>query len=230
MEIVRSTFYQEVLEYAETQRRRPGESESDRYYRMEEEWISRQGPTSDFVLNVVSRRQSNNTNGTEMDRLVQRFLEYRRLVRMREEGGVNNETLGPDDDGDFFSESDDGRASNTRGSGGNPREGRSRRHLEFFVGFILGFFLGVIMLCFVWDENLSKSQRAGVLTGVAFNMYLQMGGKNQKSQGKGGAKKSLDDGSALDTSIEMGGVPEDAAISTLPPTTNCQVTTQRTSH
>ncbi len=215
VEIVRSTFYREVLEYAETQRRRPGEEEADRYYRMEEEWISRQGPTSDFVLNVVSRRQSNNSNGTEMDRLVQRFLEYRRLVRMRQEGGAGDGTSGPDDDVEFFDtnvEGDNERASNTRGNGGNSRGGRGRSHLEFFVGFILGFFLGVIMLCFVWDENLSKFQRAGVLTGVAFNMYLQMGGKSEKSKSNKAAKNSLEDGSTLGTSIGDGDLINPATI------------------
>ena len=68
------------------------------------------------------------------------------------------------------------------------------------------------MLCFVWDENLSKSQRAGVLTGVAFNMYLQMGGKSEKSKSNKAAKNSLEDGSTLGTSIGDGDLINPATI------------------
>ena len=86
VEIIRSTFYQEVLEYERTQRRRPREDEAERYYRMEEEWISRQGPTSDFALNVATRRirnNNNNSNDTEMDRIVRSFYSTNGLLEVQ---------------------------------------------------------------------------------------------------------------------------------------------------
>ena len=81
----------------------------------------------------------------------------------------------------------------------NNRTSRNRRHVEFLVGFFLGFFLGVIMLCFIWDEHLSKYQRAGVVTGVAFNLYFQIGTKNNhERKGTKNSKQSAVDGSTID--------------------------------
>ena len=212
VEIIRSTFYQEVLEYERTQRRRPREDEAERYYRMEEEWISRQGPTSDFALNVATRRirnNNNNSNDTEMDRIVRSFLQYQRIAR-----GTNNslDDHDDDDDNDILRRRDiieGGGLTNRRDSNddvnnnnddNNNRTSRNRRHVEFLVGFFLGFFLGVIMLCFIWDENLSKYQRAGVVTGVGFNLYFQIGTNSNNTMNKKGNKNSKQ--STVDGSID----------------------------
>jgi hypothetical protein len=204
VEIIRSTFYREVLEYEETQSRRPGEDEAERYYRMEEEWIRRQGPASDFAINVATRRMrhnDNDSNNTEMDRIVQQFLEFQQQIGARR-GNANNDTTINNNNDVGGSEDEDAVIRRQRGRGDddlNSPRSRNRRHIEFVVGFILGFFLGVIMLCFIWDENLSKYQRAGVVTGVAFNLYFQNGTiNNHERKGTKNSKQSAVDGSTID--------------------------------
>jgi len=49
---IRTSFRPEVDMYANSSPQRPGESRDAYRFRLEEEWMARQGPTSDFVMNV----------------------------------------------------------------------------------------------------------------------------------------------------------------------------------
>ncbi|KAG7360830.1 DUF2407 domain containing protein [Nitzschia inconspicua] len=86
----------------------------------EEDWMSLQGPTSEFRLNL-----SNNT-----------------LLRF-----ASVET-------------------NWRTSLGTDR--------DFMWGFLLGFFVGLIMLVWVWMPTVPHKQKIGILTGISFQLAMSV--------------------------------------------------------
>lgn len=43
---------------------------------------------------------------------------------------------------------------------------------DFVWGFIMGFFLGVIMLFWLWERSVSQKQKMGIITGVSLQLSL----------------------------------------------------------
>ena len=84
-----------------------------------------------------------------------------------------NQDRGSEDEESDGSDEDLERANRNamRQQSQNSQTGR-RKHIEFLFGFSLGFILGGIMLCFIWDDNVSKFYRAGVLFGVICNVSV----------------------------------------------------------
>ena len=182
--LIRNTFYQDVIDYAETRPEREGEDERQRMYRMEEEWISRQSADSDFARNVSSAgsREAGHLRAQRatFNRRLAEWLQGPLAMGNRRTGrrspNQNNRGSNADEDsdgGEFNDEEDLERAGRNggRAPAPNPQDGR-RKHIEFLFGFSLGFILGVIMLCFIWDDNVSKYYRAGVMSGVICNMSV----------------------------------------------------------
>jgi uncharacterized ubiquitin-like protein YukD len=92
-----------------------------RRWRMEDDWMALQGPTSEFRMNL-----NQNT-----------------LLRF-----ANMEN------------------SNWRASVGTDR--------DFLWGFMLGFFVGFVMLVWVWMPTVPHKQKIGILTGISFNLAMNV--------------------------------------------------------
>ena len=113
----------------------------------EEAWIAAQGPGSEFRLNLT--------------------------------GGSGDS---------FFPASANTTASATSqlfstaaGPGGGAMVGGARgltvsvgTDRDFFWGFILGFFVGFLMLLWVWMPTVPHKQKLGILTGISFQLALSM--------------------------------------------------------
>ena len=67
---LRSYFAESINAYGATQRRIEGEEDNDRRYRIEEEWMARQGETSEYAVNVgpVIRRNGGSLGNEEEGR------------------------------------------------------------------------------------------------------------------------------------------------------------------
>ena len=94
-------------------------------YLAEEDWMLRQGPTSEFRLNVSSSAMLNP------------FL---------------------------LSQTTTGGTGSTRIPIGTDR--------DFAWGFMLGFFVGFVMLVWVWIPTVPQKQKSGILTGITFQSAL----------------------------------------------------------
>eukprot|EP00611_Tribonema_gayanum_P022866 TRINITY_DN4688_c0_g1_i1.p2 TRINITY_DN4688_c0_g1~~TRINITY_DN4688_c0_g1_i1.p2 ORF type:complete len:124 (-),score=35.04 TRINITY_DN4688_c0_g1_i1:425-796(-) len=53
----------------------------------------------------------------------------------------------------------------------NPEIGTSR---DFVFGFIMGGFLGFIMLFWLWEPNVPHRQKGGIVAGVMFNLLINL--------------------------------------------------------
>lgn len=99
---------------------------------VEEDWMSLQGPTSEFRLNL-----NQNT-----------------LLR--------------------FASMDTTRASSTLGT-----------DRDFMWGFLLGFFVGFVMLVWVWMPTVPHKQKIGILTGISFQLALNVLHQEQEDEFEG---------------------------------------------
>ena len=193
--VIRSTFYQEVIDYADTQPRREGEDERERMYRMEDEWIDRQSPQSEFFMNIATGMIQQRQLGGRVSAMMQRFG-----FRQSDGAGENDEReeeLRPIPYRlPYNSDSDDDLESGQRQHPARNATQR-RKNAEFIMGFSVGFLLGIIMLCFVWDNNMSKYQRAGIMAGVGCNVLFGLNPSRKDSAETTATVQSLE--STLDT-------------------------------
>ena len=49
---------------------------------------------------------------------------------------------------------------------------------DLWWGFVLGFFMGFVMMFWVWMPTVPHKQKLGILTGICFQMTLKMLRKN----------------------------------------------------
>ncbi|KAL3916533.1 MAG: hypothetical protein SGILL_005135 [Bacillariaceae sp.] len=129
---IRTYFNRHVDRHVQLHASTDHQSEMDltrRRLLFEEDWMSLQGPTSEFRLNL-----SNNT-----------LLRFASASSTSNEGGVGG---------------------NWRTSLGTDR--------DFMWGFMLGFFVGFVMLVWVWMPTIPHKQKIGILTGISFQLALNV--------------------------------------------------------
>lgn len=113
--------------------------------RREEEWMERQGPYSEFRLNINSSnpllRSRAYINGIEID------------TTTGGAGAMN----------DFRS-----------GGGGSSIMGALGTNRDFIWGFVLGYSFGFMTMFIVWLPTVPHKQRVGILCGFCFHMTLRI--------------------------------------------------------
>mmetsp|Transcript_17126 Transcript_17126/g.28367 ORF Transcript_17126/g.28367 Transcript_17126/m.28367 type:complete len:219 (-) Transcript_17126:433-1089(-) len=60
---------------------------------------------------------------------------------------------------------------------------------DFILGFIMGFFLGVLTLIWVWQRAVPRRQKLGIMLGFGFNLllgFVQVANGNHQGQGGSG--------------------------------------------
>jgi hypothetical protein len=107
-----------------------------RRWLQEEEWMSLQGPSSEFRLNLNS-----NT-----------------VLRFPSVGGGGGGVDG----------------SGGSGSGSGLLRSSVGTDRDFLWGFLLGFFVGFVMLVWVWMPTVPHKQKLGILTGISFQLALNV--------------------------------------------------------
>ncbi len=113
--------------------------------RMEEEWMNRQGPYSEFRLNT-------NTNSMNSP-----------LVRSRAFiNGLEIDTTTGEINSDF------------RSQPGSSMIGALGTNRDFLWGFVLGYTFGFITMFIVWLPTVPHKQRVGILSGFCFHMMLKI--------------------------------------------------------
>jgi len=134
---LRLYFNEDIEDYAEEHMQRGGhESEEDFMFRAETEWAAAQGPSSEFRFNIF---------GLAMHSALGNATHTSSAT-----SGANTHAL------QYAHESDSHVTS-------NQDNGTLR---EFMFGFFLGLMLGFMMIFCVWDRNVSKKQKVGILLGV----------------------------------------------------------------
>lgn len=101
--------------------------------RMEEEWMTTQGPNSEFRLNLNASNP---------------------LINRRRNGAITG--------GSSFGNIDPMYS----GPLGNDR--------DFYMGFALGFFVGFMMMLWVWMPTVKHRTKVGILTGICFHMGMSI--------------------------------------------------------
>ena len=113
--------------------------------RMEEEWMDRQGPYSEFRLN---------TNTSNMNSPLLRSRAFINGIEIdTTTGAINN---------DFRSQS------------GTSMIGALGTNRDFAWGFVLGFSFGFMTMFILWLPTVSHKQRVGILSGFCFHMMLKI--------------------------------------------------------
>mmetsp|Transcript_20813 Transcript_20813/g.43000 ORF Transcript_20813/g.43000 Transcript_20813/m.43000 type:complete len:611 (-) Transcript_20813:214-2046(-) len=147
--------------------------------RMEDEWMAIQGPYSEFRMNL-------NTNnplllaaiggGTAPDDPLSSMPSGAAGLFLRRGAsngnGIGGSNLEDDDDDDLMfggSLSPNGRFHPYMGS--LPSAGTDK---DFIWGFILGFFVGYIMLFWVWMPTVPHKQKIGIISGISFHSGLNL--------------------------------------------------------
>lgn len=176
---IRTHFRPNVNEYIIIHHLQKSENESDLVFRMNAEllWMNTQGPDSEFSQNLPRRNPGNNINNnnshnsrsTHIERLMNTFLPS------------NNPSLnGINSSEDFFNDE-----SNI---GVNPSvpisSSASGQNNDFMWGFLMGFVFGFIMIFCVWDRNVSRRQKHGILCGMTFQMIMASFQQKQPEKSK----------------------------------------------
>lgn len=132
--------------------------------RVEDEWMRLQGPTSEFRLNL----------GATADPFWAMGVGGRGGLMFRGDSGAGG-LVAASGDADFG------------GAVGGPGGLRGAQSLvgtdrDFVWGFLLGFFVGFIMLFWVWMPTVPHRQKLGILTGICFHMALRMIKENENGE------------------------------------------------
>jgi hypothetical protein len=53
---------------------------------------------------------------------------------------------------------------------------------DFMWGFLLGFFVGFVMLIWVWMPTIPHKQKLGILTGISFQLALNVVQEEQEDE------------------------------------------------
>ena len=123
------------------------ENEDPRLYRlrMEEEWMDRQGPYSEFRLN---------TNTSNMNSSVVRSRAFI--------NGLEIDTTTGEINSDFRSQT----GSSIIGALGTNR--------DLVWGFVFGYSFGFMTMFFLWLPTVPHKQRVGILSGFCFHMMMRI--------------------------------------------------------
>lgn len=122
-------------------------NDDPRLYRlqMEEEWMNRQGPHSEFRLNT-------NTTNTSSP-----------LIRSRAYiNGLEIDTTTGEISSDFRSQT------------GSSMIGALGTNRDLMWGFVLGYSFGFVTMFIVWLPTVPHRQRVGILSGFCFHMMLKI--------------------------------------------------------
>jgi hypothetical protein len=155
---MRTSFLPQIEEYITTHPPNDGENNTAYRYRMEEEWIALQGPTSEYYINLPRNVNSNsnalniniNENASVAERI--RLLMTARNSLIAQNGGIISQGTTTN--------------FNTIQNAGTGR--------DFVWGVLLGFAFGFLMLFCLWDRNISQRQRIGILVGVSLGTMTQL--------------------------------------------------------
>jgi len=115
--------------------------------RMEDRWMETQGPHSEFRLNLNSSNPLLASSG--------RYYNMQTTTTT----GADGTSRGADD-------------AMMMGSLANRTSLGSDR--DFMWGFVLGYFLGFMMMFWVWMPSVPHKQKMGILTGLCLQMTLKM--------------------------------------------------------
>jgi len=162
--------------------------------RMEDEWMSTQGPYSEFRMNLNTSNPlllaaiSGGGNGVGTAAATTPTLPEMGPAGLffRSRNSTNGMDSGPDDDEDemfggaftpngTFLRNPNG--STNGGDGYHPYMGplpSAGTDKDFIWGFILGFFVGFIMLFWVWMPTVPHKQKIGIMTGISFQLGLNL--------------------------------------------------------
>jgi len=132
----------------------PDETARRQRLRMEDEWMERQGPHSEFRLNLPSATNTlmNGNTGT---------LRRRGLYGSYPGGGRGG--------------------VGTSGSIDPMYAGPLGNDRDFIVGCCLGFMMGFIMMLWVWIPTVKHRTKVGILTGICFHMIINIMNKDEAS-------------------------------------------------
>ena len=111
----------------------------------EEAWMEAQGPASEFQLNLNLHSTTAASSTTMMS-------------------GTNNPTALRLPEGHMM----------LRGSSGSTTSASVGTDRDFLWGFLLGFFVGFLMLIWIWLPTVPHKQKLGILTGYSFHLALGM--------------------------------------------------------
>eukprot|EP00804_Cyclotella_cryptica_P004498 CCRYP_017636-RA/>CCRYP_017636-RA protein AED:0.05 eAED:0.05 QI:992/1/1/1/0.5/0.33/3/250/331 len=178
--------------------------------RMEDEWMSTQGPYSEFRMNLntsnpllLAAISGNNTTnpslisamGTGRRGGLGPGLFFRRnhnnngtlSASNNANGGLSFEAEDDDDDLMFGSLGPNGAflRNSSANSAFHPYIGplpSAGTDKDFVWGFILGFFVGFIMLFWVWMPTVPHKQKIGIICGISFQLGLNL----LRKSGEGG--------------------------------------------
>lgn len=163
----------------------PGEGEeilNDRL-RMEDEWMSTQGPYSEFRMNLNTSNPlllaaisgggaTGVLPGSTMPTTTPGGLFFRNRP---------SPSLGEDDDEEMLGAFTSTGTFIRNGGGANgsfhpflgplPSAGTDK---DFIWGFILGFFVGFIMLFWVWMPTVPHKQKIGIICGISLQLGLNL--------------------------------------------------------
>lgn len=145
---IRTSFRPEVDMYQQRNRSSPGESSEAFRFRMEEEWMTQQGPASEFVMNVSAFL----SDGRENPGMVQRSALD---IFLGSGSGASVSSSHAQNFDDPFM---------------GPPPGTTQ---DFFTGVLFGFFFGFLVLFCAWDRHVSYRHRLGLLTGVTLSIMIQ---------------------------------------------------------
>ncbi|KAL7555248.1 hypothetical protein ACHAWF_018906 [Thalassiosira exigua] len=179
----------------------PGEGEEillDRR-RMEDEWMSTQGPYSEFRLNLntsnplllaaITGGGGGNAATTLPPGLGGGGADAGLFFRSRNPGLLPGSDPEDEEDGGGLFD-DGGYPSRIPGGARGPHWYRHLGPLppagtdkDFVWGFILGFFVGFIMLFWVWMPTVPHKQKVGIISGISFQLGLNALRKSGRSEG-----------------------------------------------
>lgn len=160
--VLRATYLPDVQREMADLALQPNESEAHRLLRMEDEWMRRQGPFSEFAIN----------------------LRPLLMARLAPQGGS-----APYQPGSLLQqlsadgreeEEDDLQYTATR----TPQQGTTA---SFIFGVMLGSIFGFFMLLWLTLPSLNRKFKAGILVGVSINIGLELWRLSAVVQAKGAA-------------------------------------------
>jgi hypothetical protein len=176
--------------------------------RMEDEWMSTQGPYSEFRMNLNTSNPlllaaittGTGTGGVSgmVDPMITatmggagiglggargRLFFRSRINNNTTPNNNNNDDDDDTDDDDLFGQSLS--TGTTTGVGGFNGAGSFHPYMmgplppagtdkDFVWGFILGFFVGFVMLFWVWMPTVPHRQKLGIISGISFQLALNL--------------------------------------------------------
>ncbi|KAL9181749.1 hypothetical protein ACHAXT_012092 [Thalassiosira profunda] len=150
--------------------------------RMEDEWMSTQGPYSEFRMNLntsnpllLAAITEGGAGAAAMPEMGPAGLLFRRNAAGGAFGGLD--PLADEDEDGAFAPGGTFLRNRNNPSAFNPYMGpvpAAGTDKDFVWGFILGFFVGFIMLFWVWMPTVPHKQKVGIISGISFQLGLSL--------------------------------------------------------